>query len=239
MGGRGLGAASKILSACLLSACLRAPALAQESGQAQQQPQQPPQQPLPQAAAPSDLRLLELSSHSITASWSANGNPRRTLYRADIWSAKSSTKSLVLLSTTACFQNLAPSTFYRVRVQASIDDGLPSEAVSFSARTLPAGLAVSGAPGPGSASGPPVWMVSGEPRWVQVGAYRDAAYSQALAKALNSAGHKAVVTEAKAAGGVLHQVRVGPFPSWDAARDEVARIEADKAAGKLDRSPRK
>ena len=177
-----------------------------------------------------------MTSHSITAAWLPNGNPRRTLYQADIWSAGSSTKSLVLLSTTACFDNLSASTLYHVRVQASIGDGAPSEAVSLSAATLPAGKAAVYRPEPGLAA---IWLVPTNPSWVQVGAYVNSAYAQAMEKALNSSGHKAIVFDAKARGLLLHQVRIGPFENWGAARDEADRLTADNVLDKLGKTLKK
>jgi cell division septation protein DedD len=203
-------------------------------------PEEPGKEAQTRAVAPADLRIFEVTSHSITASWSPNGNPSRALYQADIWSAGSPPRSLVLLSTTACFERLSAATVYHVRVRASIGDGPPGEAASSSMATLPEGASAKRAPeGSALEPEPSIWVVPGDPHWVQVGAYVNSAHAQALASALNSSGHKALVADRKARGRLLHQVRIGPFANWGAAQDEADRLEADKTLDKLEKSLKK
>jgi len=96
-----------------------------------------PEAQAPKAAAPSDLRFVEVSSHTIAATWSANGNPQRALYQADIWAEGAEPTSLILLSNAAYFEDLSTSTVYHVRVLASVGDGIPSESIMLSTMTPP------------------------------------------------------------------------------------------------------
>jgi cell division protein FtsN len=57
-----------------------------------------------------------------------------------------------------------------------------------------------------------------------VGAYKTRQPAEALRASLAAAGHDAYVVEAEGAGGARYRVRVGSFPTRQAAVDAVARL---------------
>jgi cell division septation protein DedD len=74
---------------------------------------------------------------------------------------------------------------------------------------------------------------------VQVGAYRDSAQAQVLADGLSASGHKVIVSDAQAGEVIMHKVRIGPFETWRAARDEADRLAAYKTLDQLAASLKK
>ena len=63
---------------------------------------------------------------------------------------------------------------------------------------------------------------------VQVGAYRDRASAEALRSSIAASGHEAYVVEVEGASGAArYRVRVGSFPSREAATAAAGRLERD------------
>jgi hypothetical protein len=60
-----------------------------------------------------------------------------------------------------------------------------------------------------------------------------------LADKLSALGHQASVSDAQAGGVLMHKVRIGPFATWRAARDEADRLDADQTLDRLTASPKK
>jgi cell division protein FtsN len=70
--------------------------------------------------------------------------------------------------------------------------------------------------------------VSVAPRFtVQVAAFRTWAQAEALRAELAGAGHEAYVAESESPAGARYRVRVGSFPSREAARQTAARLASD------------
>jgi cell division septation protein DedD len=62
---------------------------------------------------------------------------------------------------------------------------------------------------------------------VQVAAYATRAQADGLAEQLRARGFETDVTETTTQGGVRYRVRVGTYPTREAAKDVVARLSSD------------